>query len=260
MKIYIAGFFLVAVSVSAWIFLWRQPEPADPVMARKQGETLLRTPGPVLAVAAHPDDLEYYAGGTLALLSRKGAAVIAVICTDGERGGKRPNLGQIRRGEQREAARILGYREVRFLGYADRGLSQTVDRQELVAALERIIEEVRPALILTFDSARPRPPYIHPDHQAVGRAVAQAVARLQWPGSLALFHTRRPDAVVDITPVAEEKLAALRAHQSQYDLAEATGMRRLLLRWLRFMGRRGRTGSPGGPVGPEAYRLLSPAG
>ncbi len=225
----IIGLLVLLILALLVVLTGRPMEPADPQAARRRGEALLRSPGPVLAVAAHPDDLEYYAGGTLSLLARRGVAVIAVICTDGERGGRRPDLGRVRREEQREAARILGYREVRFLGYPDRGLSRARD---LEAALEPIIREVRPAAILTFDAAYPRPPYIHPDHQAAGRAVLKAASRAGWTGPVALFHTRRPDASVDITPVLETKSAALHAHRSQYDLAEVTGLRRFLIRWL----------------------------
>jgi LmbE family N-acetylglucosaminyl deacetylase len=102
----------------------------------------------VLGVGAHPDDLEWYAGGTIAKLAREGAEITFVVCTDGERGTYDPTvdaqrLAAQREVEQRNAAQTLGVKEVIFLGYADgedapnhfADISDTLDAQ--MRALER---------------------------------------------------------------------------------------------------------------------------
>lgn len=171
----------------------------------------------VLAVGAHPDDLEFYAGGCLRLLSVSGARVVAVVATDGERGGSLPDLPDVRRREQEAAAAILGLSEVVFLGLPDRRLRRV--QEALEAALHAVWERVRPAVVFSFDPVAPQPPYVHPDHQALGRAVLRVAAARsaagEPPATLYLFHTRRPNAAVDIESVFEAKLRAFRAHASQ---------------------------------------------
>lgn len=166
-------------------------------------------PGPVpavrrvLAVAAHPDDLEYFCGGTLALLARQGAQVAAVLATRGEKGGD-----PVRRlAEQEAAARVLGYRH-QVLDFPDGGVRAHLPA--LRSAVERVIVQTEPDLVMTFDHTWPYPVYDHDDHMAV----AEAVTGL-WPGLCWLFHTRRPTLSVEITDVFAAKAAAFAAHRSQ---------------------------------------------
>jgi LmbE family N-acetylglucosaminyl deacetylase len=191
--------------------------------AARAGEDLVRSGAArAVAVVAHPDDLEYYAGGTLARLIDGGAAVTAVVATDGERGGRRPDLGRVRREEQQKAARVLGCRRVMFLGLPDRRVCVDAD---LPARLAAVFAAERPDLVLSFDDGFPLLPYIHPDHQAVGRAT-----RAAWPGPLLAFHTRRPDVVVDVRAVAARKAAALACHVSQSNGAAQRTWTRALVR------------------------------
>lgn len=171
------------------------------------GAAVLGLPRTALAVAAHPDDLEYFCGGTLTLLARRGVRVVGVLATRGERGGRLPDLPARRVQEQQRAAARLGY-EARILDFPDRGVR--AEDPALRDTLGRILAEVQPDLVLTFDPDQPFPLYHHPDHFAVARVLLSL-----WCGPALLFHTRAPNAVVDITPAFRDKLAAFLAHRSQ---------------------------------------------
>lgn len=138
-------------------------------------------PGPVLVIAAHPDDIEVHCGGTVRLLLQAGRQVACVLCSSGDRGTADPEitmeeLGKLREEEQRAASAVLGVRDVRFLRYDDGNLSFVVPtlREKIV----RLIREVRPASVITHD------PYpgdggqdsccIYPDHTAVGLTAFQS--------------------------------------------------------------------------------------
>jgi len=184
----------------------------------------------VLVIMPHPDDETFAVGGTIALYAQRGVPVTYVCGTKGEMGrnmgrppfATRESLPQLREKELREACRILGITDLRFLGLRDKTV-EFVDPDELAARLRAIIEEIRPSLIITY-----HPDYsVHPDHMALGRATVQAVAQLP-PGERPPVHTRafgkasavlgEPDLVVDAAPVWETKLAAIRAHRSQSQL------------------------------------------
>ena len=77
-----------------------------------------------LVVVAHPDDAEFGCGGTLAKLVKEGMELGYVICTNGNKGSNDLNmtsekLAVIREAEQREASRVIGAKEITFLGYGD---------------------------------------------------------------------------------------------------------------------------------------------
>src|SRR5919202_5638203 len=131
-------------------------------------------PDRVLAVVAHPDDLEFTAGGTIALWTSRGSAAILCVCTNGEKGTKNrevepDELARVRAGEQRSAASLLGVDDVVLLGYPDGALAPTAElRHDLV----RVIRDVRPSAVvcpdptLRFDATSVN----HPDHVAAGEA------------------------------------------------------------------------------------------
>ncbi len=103
-------------------------------------------------IVAHPDDAEFWAGGTIAVWSAAGCKVTYLVLTDGDAGGfdrdlSRSELPGIRRQEQRDAAAILGSDDVRFLGRPEGSLTARVAlREELV----RGIRQVRPQRVLTW--------------------------------------------------------------------------------------------------------------
>jgi len=134
----------------------------------------------LMAVLAHPDDESLGVGGALAKYAAEGVGTYVVTATRGERGRyftneNRPSdteVGRVREGELRAAARELGVREVVLLDYLDGEL----DRARPVEVIGRIVEQVRrvrPHVVVTFD---PFGAYGHPDHVAISQFATAAVA------------------------------------------------------------------------------------
>lgn len=237
--------------------VWRAPVVVpDPAGGLRLGEGLLRAAPRTLVVAAHPDDVEWYMGGTLARLAAAGAEVTVVMATNGEAGRGRGSLpagrlGEVRRAEQVEASRRLGVVDVRFLELADGRLQRCPD---LAGRIREVWGQVRPELVFSFDSLQPRPPYIHADHQAVGRAVSAIASSPLGAGvQVLLFHSRAPDVIVDISEVLARKVAALMAHRTQMGdgLAAIEAMHRASA---------GAVGRQAGVAYGEAFRRKDPRG
>lgn len=144
--------------------------------------TIDQPPARVLAVMAHPDDIEFMAGAAVASWAARGAELHYLLLTDGDSGSRDPEMSRerliaLRRAEQERAAELMGARSVHFLGQRDGRLVPTV---ELRLAIARAIRAVRPDAVLTSD---PRffysDEYInHPDHRAAGEATLAAVMPL----------------------------------------------------------------------------------
>ncbi len=195
-------------------------------------------PTRVLVITAHPDDVDYGAGGTVTGWTAAGIEVAYCIVTDGDAGGSdaaisRPEMAELRREEQRKAAAVLGVTEVEFLGYPDGRVTPSL---ELRRDLSRVIRRYRPTRVVTQSPLRDlRTMYAsHPDHTATGEAAMCAVypdARNEFahpelwrdeglaPHSVAETWVMAPlgdgDRHVDITDQVDRKLAALWAHVSQ---------------------------------------------
>ena len=197
-----------------------------PTQAIAAGDELLRA-RTVLAVVAHPDDLEWYIGGTLHRLAQAGADVQVVVATSGEKGPNRTgvvDLPATRQREQLAAAKINGYRRVRFLGLPDRGAARD---PRFLPEVEAIYREVKPDAVFLFDPELPALPYLHVDHQGTARAFLSFWNTLgAGRPPVYLFQTRRPDAAVDITAVMDTKERALAQHVTQNG-GSGGGMRRL---------------------------------
>jgi LmbE family N-acetylglucosaminyl deacetylase len=192
----------------------------------------------VLCFAAHPDDLDFGASGTVAAWTAAGVEVQYCIMTDGDAGGfdplHRERIVAMRHAEQREAAGIVGVSQVHFLGERDGFLEPSHEVQKQVVAL---IRTVRPDVVLAMHPERDweRMQRSHPDHLACGEAVTRAVypavenpyayPELEADG-LAAFKLRwlwlyggpaaRENHAVDVTAVFGQKLEALRQHLSQH--------------------------------------------
>lgn len=231
--------------------------PRYPDVALQAGMALVARGGRVLALAAHPADLEFFAGGTLALLSRAGAHVTAAVLSAGERGAPgRRNAAEIRRREAEEGLRILGCHETEVLDLPDGGLTE---HPRLGPVLQAVWERVGPERVLAPDPAGfwPLP---NPDHAAAGHAAVRAALgraalmagreRRQEPPWLLLYGTRRPNVLVDVTEVIQEKETAVRAHRSH--VGRAAG---LVRPGVRLSSRLARGGTPAYYV-EGFYRLL----
>lgn len=187
--------------------------PDHPGLALAQGELLVRSPRRVLALTAHPDDLEFFCGGTLRRMALAGSRIAAVVLSDGEKRGNWRDLAQKRQDEQRHAARLQGYESVTFLGLPDFGLPED-PRLELLVT--RAWDQVAPEVVLAFDPKELVPQMANRDHKALGRTVMDLARARYFSGTQVWFYgTHLPDALVDITPVMPDKLAAVKAHQTQ---------------------------------------------
>jgi LmbE family N-acetylglucosaminyl deacetylase len=189
----------------------------------------------VLVIAAHPDDVDFGAAGTVARWTDAGIQVSYCVITDGDAGGfdpavPRSEIGGIRRAEQQAAAKEAGVDDVVFLGYRDGRLEVTWElRQELA----RVIRERRPHRVLCQSPQRNmvRIPASHPDHLAAGEAALCAVypdARNPFAfedladlgawsvAEVWVMGMERQNRFVDITDTFDRKMAALHAHVSQH--------------------------------------------
>ncbi|MBY6275938.1 PIG-L deacetylase family protein [Symbiobacterium thermophilum] len=205
--------------------------PDHPELARAQGELLVSTPRRVLAFTAHPDDLEFFCGGTLRRMALAGSRITAVVLTDGEKRGNWRDLAEQRQAEQWQAARLQGYEAVHFLGLPDFGLAEDPRLERLLA---RAWDHAGPEVVLAFDPKELVPQMAHRDHKALGRAVMDLARSRAVSGAQVYFYgTRHPDVLVDISPVIDDKVRAVRAHRSQMvylDEAETDGAVRLMAR------------------------------
>lgn len=100
----------------------------------------------VLVIAAHPDDVDFGAAGTVATWTEAGIEVVYCIVTDGDAGGSDPSVGRadmamLRRAEQVAAAKCVGVDDVRFLGYPDGRVEPTITLRK---DLTRVIRQIRP--------------------------------------------------------------------------------------------------------------------
>ena len=193
----------------------------------------LPTPAVALAIGAHPDDIEFGCGATLAKWAAGGCTVHHLVCTDGSKGTWDPTadkaeLARRRQDEQREAARRLAHEragECRFLEYVDGELDSDLDARGRVA---RVIRELRPDVVLGHD---PWKRYrLHPDHRHAGLLACDGIVAARdphfypehgiahhRPDVLLLFEADEPDHVEDVDAWVPSKLDALLAHESQFE-------------------------------------------
>ncbi|WP_407571795.1 PIG-L deacetylase family protein [Deinococcus altitudinis] len=207
-------------------FVFQVSLTISPANALKAGTELL-SKKKVLVVVGHPDDLEWYVGGTLRRLADSGADVQVVVATSGEKGPNRTGVTDLpaaRLREQQAAGRINGYTRIRFLGLPDRGSAKD---PRLLPDVQAIYREVQPDALVVFDPALPSLPYLHVDHQGTARAVLGFWRTLGADRPPAyLFQTRRPGVAVDISAVMNTKERALAQHVTQNG-GSASGMRNL---------------------------------
>lgn len=196
-----------------------------------------------LVVMAHPDDVDFGAAGTVAVLTDAGVQVTYCLVTDGDAGGSdrsisRHDMAMLRRREQTEAARHVGVSELVFLGHGDGRVQATL---QLRADISAVIRRCRPRVVITQSPERnlDRIYASHPDHLATGEATLCAVypdARNPFAFPELFEEALEPWAVdevwimggltgpnaVDVTAVVERKIAALLSHVSQHTDPQGT--------------------------------------
>ncbi len=154
----------------------------------------------VLGAFAHPDDEGFGCGGTLAMLVARGARVTVAVGTNGDVGeisdptlATPETLHLVRQEEMRQAMKITGVQEVRFMGYRDSGMAGTPENDHprslyqappdrVVDELAQIIRDTRPDAVLTHD---PTGGYGHPDHTTMCELVTRAFQSVTEEGGTA---------------------------------------------------------------------------
>lgn len=183
--------------------------------------------GRVLAIGAHPDDLEVGAGGLLARLSNEGADVAMAVVSI-------PNKSDERRGEARRAAELIG--ADLYMLYEDKPCRvEDIPMHELVRRLDQLVGDIRPDLVITHSAHD-----LHWDHSLVNRATVSALRRtpcdlLAYLSSPEMNAQSRSigQCFADISTTMETKLQAIGAHSSQLSRLDLDSSRDL----ARAMGR-----------------------
>lgn len=229
----------------------------------------------VMVVAAHPDDAEFGAGGTVAKWVQAGKEVVYVLATRGDKGSEDPTmtpqrLAKLREEEQRAAANRLGVSQVIFLDYAD---GEVTPDLQLRRDITREIRRWQPDAVICQN---PTTFYVngyinHPDHRAVGEATLAAVfpiARdhLNYPEHRSeglephkvkyVFLNISPDAdtFIDITDTMDRKIEALWEHESQFNDPE--GLAERLRERAAETAKRGREQGAEVDQYAEAFKLI----
>lgn len=191
----------------------------------------------ILLVAAHPDDIDFAAAGSVAAWTAAGIHVAYCIVTSGEAGGhdrtmSRSTMAELRQHEQTAAAATVGVTEIHWLGHPDCRVEANLDLRHHIS---RVIRQVRPQRVVCQSAERnmARIYASHPDHLAAGEATISAVypdARSPFAHPELLDEGLEPwtvdevyvmqvagpaDLAFDITDTYDRKVAALRCHASQ---------------------------------------------
>lgn len=225
-----------------------------------------------LVVMAHPDDVDFGAAGTVAVLTDAGVQVTYCLVTDGDAGGSdrsisRHDMAMLRRREQTEAARHVGVSELVFLGHGDGRVQATL---QLRADISAVIRRCRPRVVITQSPERnlDRIYASHPDHLATGEATLCAVypdARNPFAFPELFEEALEPWAVdevwimggltgpnaVDVTAVVERKIAALLSHVSQH--TDPQGTATMVRDWMTNVAKQ--LGLPDG-ASAETFRVV----
>lgn len=247
-----------------------QPQPSDSSTTPSRD---LPPPAVALAIGAHPDDVEFGAGATLAKWAASGCTVHHLVCTDGSKGtwdvdADLPALVARRQDEQRDAARRLAGEKAGqcvFLGYVDGELASGLEARRRVAG---VIRELRPDVVLGHD---PWKRYrLHPDHRHAGLLACEGIVAARdphffpdlemphhRPERLLLFEADAPDHLEDVSHWVGHKLDALEAHVSQFESTmHAADDDELAAFRARISDRLATIGAPYGIHAAEAFKLI----
>lgn len=181
----------------------------------------------VVIIYAHPDDECFGTAGTIIEYRKKGIPVTYVCGTLGEMGrnmgsptfANRETLPTLRKKELEDACEYLDI-DLRLLGYRDKTI-EFEDRTEVATHIKEVLDELKPTLVITH-----YPPYaVHPDHNALGAAVIEAVGMYDkssrpelWASAISHNfeeHLGTPHIIHDVSPIFDQKLEAIMKHTSQ---------------------------------------------
>ncbi len=226
----------------------------------------------ILVILAHPDDPEFFCGGTLARWARAGHEITYVLLTCGDKGfnpATHPEMTPeklcgLRYEEQQNAAKVIGAKAVHFLDRADGYL---IPDLELRRDVVRLIRKHKPDILVTCDPQTLFAPYgiNHPDHRACGQVVIDAV--FPAAGNIAYFAelieegyqphmpkevwcslTTQPNATIDVTDMLDIKLKAILEHKTQVQDADKLVER--------FKSRRAEDSTEENPRYEEKFRVV----
>ncbi|HEX2783387.1 MAG TPA: PIG-L deacetylase family protein [Ilumatobacteraceae bacterium] len=225
-----------------------------------------------LVVMAHPDDVDFGAAGTVAVLTDAGVHVTYCLVTDGDAGGSdrsipRHDMAMLRRREQTEAAAKVGVTDLVFLGHGDGRVQPTL---QLRADISAVIRRVRPRIVISQSPERnlDRIYASHPDHLAAAEATLCAVypdARNPFAFPELFDEDLEPWAVdevwvagglsgpqsVDVTAAVDRKIAALMCHVSQHTDPQRTAT--MVREWMTNVAKQ--LGLPDGAAA-ETFRVV----
>ena len=159
----------------------------------------------ILAIGAHPDDIEFGCGGALIKYTQRGHRLFLLVMTGGELGGS----SSVRTQEQKASGNILGAEKIYWGGYEDTHLVVDVD---LIGKIEAVIAEVKPDFIFCNF-----PDDTHQDHRHLAQAIMSATRYIR---NVLFFEgpttqNFNPQVFVDISDTLDRKVEALQAHRSQ---------------------------------------------
>jgi LmbE family N-acetylglucosaminyl deacetylase len=245
--------------------------------ARRES-TPLDVPERALVIAAHPDDAEFGAGGTLAKWADAGCEVSLLIATDGSKGTWNPDQDQsdliaARQDEARKAAEVLGATgELVFLDHVD---GELIHSMELRAEVALWIRRLRPDVVLSWDPWRRY--MLHPDHREIGWGAVDGVVAARdhlffpeqltdgltkhRPQAILLFAADEVDHFEDVSSTFDQKIEALLCHSSQAHTTMGDAHEDPVARKAFEDRMREWCASMGEPVGlelAEAFKLLRP--
>ncbi len=202
----------------------------------------------ILAVGAHPDDIDIGCSGSIAKWIREGAEVYYLVLTDGSKGSEDLTISdkkliRIRKSEQQQAADLLGVKKVFFLEFVDGELENTPALRKQIV---KIIRQIKPTTVICWDPTlfydEGRMFVNHPDHRISGEATidcvypfarnARTFPELLDEGlephvveELLIMNFSKASYFVDITETIDKKLKALACHKSQFnDIQKFTQM------------------------------------
>ena len=171
----------------------------------------------ILAIGAHPDDIEFGCGATLLRLREEGATTYGLVLSVGERGHNKTDMRKARIEEAQSAARVMGLSDIIYHNFPDTNLHQ--HKEEIRVAIEEALVRWRPDIIFTHNDHD-----VHTDHRTVHNATREAargactILCYENPNTPPSFHPRH---FFDVGGFIEDKIKALACHKTQMGKAYA---------------------------------------